>query len=168
METRGDHYATLRVSPDADAAALRRAYRQLMRSTHPDVNGATDAADRSSAINAAYACLRDPSARAAYDGQRRAAQRRRRAAATAPSPRPYPTDPRVHSPGPAFDEELAVQGGGPRVAGIAFGLILTIITFAVTSAVDNPPPARAAVAHRDSAMKPASSAPARSLSAPAP
>ncbi len=68
-----DHYAVLRVDPTADRDALHAAYRQLARNVHPDVSG--DDIDMKR-LNAAWAVLRDPSRRAAYDAQRSAARRR--------------------------------------------------------------------------------------------
>lgn len=65
-----DHYAVLQVAPTAEAAVIEAAYRQLARLTHPDLNEAPDAHTRTQALNEAYAVLRDPTRRAAYDAQR--------------------------------------------------------------------------------------------------
>lgn len=70
MEATADYYAILEVEPKADSAAIRLAYRSLMRRYHPDVNKSADAIDKAMAINEAYACLSDPEARASYDWRR--------------------------------------------------------------------------------------------------
>lgn len=60
-----DYYALLGVSPDADAEALRLAYRVLARRYHPDIAG-TGSLERMQQINQAYTVLSDPEAREAY------------------------------------------------------------------------------------------------------
>ncbi|MEA3018112.1 MAG: hypothetical protein QOI38_2834 [Sphingomonadales bacterium] len=57
-------YDHLSVTPDAQPAVIEAAYRALMKQHHPDHAGA---AERAAEINAAYAVLRDPQRRAAYD-----------------------------------------------------------------------------------------------------
>jgi DnaJ-class molecular chaperone len=62
------HYQTLNVSIDAEIVVIEAAYRALMKKYHPDQGaqareGAPSAAD----INEAFAVLRDPQRRAAYD-----------------------------------------------------------------------------------------------------
>lgn len=57
-------YDHLSVTPDAQPAVVEAAYRALMKQHHPDHAGA---AQRAAEINAAYAVLRDPQRRAAYD-----------------------------------------------------------------------------------------------------
>jgi hypothetical protein len=59
------HYDVLGVAPDADAAAVRRAYLALARRHHPDRAGG-DAA-RMRTINEAWAVLGDPGRRRQYD-----------------------------------------------------------------------------------------------------
>ncbi|MBT2365677.1 J domain-containing protein [Streptomyces sp. ISL-10] len=66
-----DHYAVLGVEPSASDRRITTAYRRLVRSLHPDT--ATDDAagqDALAAVVAAYAILRDPQRRAAYDAAR--------------------------------------------------------------------------------------------------
>ena len=82
MEASADYYAILGVDPEADGAAIRSAYRNLMRRYHPDVNRAEEAIDKATAINEAYACLSDPDARASYDWRRSASETRRKSART--------------------------------------------------------------------------------------
>lgn len=67
-----DLYERLNVDPSASPQAVRSAYRLLAARLHPDRN-ASDAAHRAMVqINRAYAVLRDPESRAAYDKERAA------------------------------------------------------------------------------------------------
>src|SRR5215211_1492446 len=67
-----DYYAALGVAKDADAAAIKRAYRQLARELHPDKNpGNTQAETRFKDVSEAYDVLSDPKRRAEYDEARR-------------------------------------------------------------------------------------------------
>jgi DnaJ-class molecular chaperone len=75
MTSHRDYYAVLRVKPAASQQEITRAYRALMRTHHPDVDGGTtrdrDVEDRELLqIMQAYAVLRDPARRAAYDRSR--------------------------------------------------------------------------------------------------
>jgi curved DNA-binding protein CbpA len=68
-----DYYATLGVSPDADQAVIRAAWKALLRKYHPDTaHGVPDAADRTRAFNAAWAVLGNANRRIAYDLERAA------------------------------------------------------------------------------------------------
>ncbi len=65
-----DHYRVLQVTRDAEPEVVERAYRALSLKHHPDVvsPGRRHAATRRmQEINAAYAVLRDPARRRAYD-----------------------------------------------------------------------------------------------------
>jgi curved DNA-binding protein CbpA len=63
-----DHYATLRVPRNADAARIRDAYRVLARRHHPDLHpGDRDAEETLKRINEAYEVLSDPEKRRKYD-----------------------------------------------------------------------------------------------------
>lgn len=59
------HYATLEVTKDADAAAIKRAYRKKSREAHPDRAGGDTT--RMVAINRAYETLSNPEKRKRYD-----------------------------------------------------------------------------------------------------
>lgn len=75
MEFR-DYYSDLGVPPDADEAAIKRAYRKLARQYHPDVNpGDKTAEERFKVINEAYEALSDPERRRKYDELRQQYQR---------------------------------------------------------------------------------------------
>jgi curved DNA-binding protein len=66
-----DYYTALGVASDADATAIKQAYRALARQHHPDVNpGDQTAEDRFKAINEAYQALGDPERRRTYDALR--------------------------------------------------------------------------------------------------
>ncbi|TVR89906.1 MAG: J domain-containing protein [Trueperaceae bacterium] len=63
-----DPYEVLGVPRDADADAIKRAYRTLALRNHPDRNpGDADAEERFKTISEAYATLRDPEARQRFD-----------------------------------------------------------------------------------------------------
>jgi len=67
-----DYYAALGVPRDADLEQIKKAYRKLARTYHPDVSKAPDAEARFKEAAEAYATLKDADKRAAYDqlGQR--------------------------------------------------------------------------------------------------
>ena len=68
MASEPDLYELLGVSRDADAAAIKSAYRKMAMQYHPDRNpGDAEAEARFKAIGAAYEVLKDPQKRAAYD-----------------------------------------------------------------------------------------------------
>ncbi len=62
-----DYYAALGVPRDADQDTIKKAYRSLARKFHPDVSKAADAETRFKQVGEAYATLKDPEKRAAYD-----------------------------------------------------------------------------------------------------
>lgn len=82
-------YETLGVHPDASTDELRRAYRRMLRATHPDTGGV---AVEFHAVQAAWELVGDPADRAAYDANtsRRGMPR---AHAAAPATSFAPTEP---------------------------------------------------------------------------
>ncbi|HVV86122.1 MAG TPA: DnaJ C-terminal domain-containing protein [Kofleriaceae bacterium] len=62
---RRDYYDVLGVDKGADEAEIKRAYRELARKYHPDLN--PDGAETFKQINEAYAVLSDPRERSRYD-----------------------------------------------------------------------------------------------------
>ncbi len=70
-----DFYAILGVPADADAAAVKKAYRKLARKLHPDQNaGSSSAEKRFKEIGEAYAVLSNPEERKQYDAIRSMSQ----------------------------------------------------------------------------------------------
>ncbi len=62
-----DYYAVLGVARDAAADAIKKAYRKLARKYHPDVSKDPDGERKFKEVAEAWATLRDPEKRAAYD-----------------------------------------------------------------------------------------------------
>jgi DnaJ-class molecular chaperone len=63
-----DYWAVLGLDPGADAASLKRAFRQQARLWHPDLNGNDPVAEeRFKLVNEAYAVLTDPKRRKAWE-----------------------------------------------------------------------------------------------------
>jgi curved DNA-binding protein CbpA len=85
MATR-DAYEVLHVHPRADPLVIKAAYRVLAAMFHPDHDPSPSAAQRMAELNAAYALVREPEGRRAYD-------RSRLAPAPAPSPIMQPPAP---------------------------------------------------------------------------
>ena len=71
MPTLPDAYLVLQVRPDAEPAVLDAAFRALARQYHPD--GTLPDARRMAVVNRAYALVRTPELRAAYDARRASA-----------------------------------------------------------------------------------------------
>ncbi len=62
-----DYYKVLGVSRDASLADIKKAYRKLAHQYHPDVSKGGDSEEKFKDIAVAYATLKDPEKRAAYD-----------------------------------------------------------------------------------------------------
>ena len=70
MADRIDPYKILQVDHEAEDEVIQAAYRRLARKYHPDLATTPVAAERMSAINAAWELIGDPAARKAYDASR--------------------------------------------------------------------------------------------------
>ncbi|WBO83657.1 J domain-containing protein [Hymenobacter yonginensis] len=88
------YYAVLELSTQASPEDIRRAYRRLVLSTHPDRTPDPAQHRRYLAINEAYETLSDPARRAAYDAALARAHHRPTAPAVSPeaSRRPPPVE----------------------------------------------------------------------------
>jgi molecular chaperone DnaJ len=64
-----DYYEVLGIARDADAKAIKEAFRTLALKYHPDRNKSPDAEERFKEIAEAYAVLSDPKKRAQYDAR---------------------------------------------------------------------------------------------------
>jgi len=105
-----DYYRVMGVAADADAAAIKQAYRRHARLLHPDVNQATDAHASMARINEAYEVLSDPQRRTAYDGVRR----RHQALRAAPGDKPAePELPKDWKQGFQYEGAPSAGRGGP-------------------------------------------------------
>ena len=68
MAQKRDYYEVLGVSREVSEAEIKKAYRRLARSHHPDANpGDSDAEERFKELTEAYEVLSNPEARRAYD-----------------------------------------------------------------------------------------------------
>jgi curved DNA-binding protein CbpA len=65
-----DAYKVLQVDPEAEDEVILAAYRRLARKYHPDLTSLPGAAARMAMINAAWALVATPTARAAHDRSR--------------------------------------------------------------------------------------------------
>ena len=98
-----DFYAILGVPKDADAAAIKKAYRKLARQYHPDRNTGDAAAEqRFKDVGEAHAVLADPKQRQEYDAVRSMAGGGARFRAGAGGP----------SGGGGFEDIFSAFGGG--------------------------------------------------------
>ena len=67
-ETKRDYYEVLGLQKSASADEIKRAYRQLAKKYHPDMNpGDSDAEQKFKEVNEAYAILSDADKKAKYD-----------------------------------------------------------------------------------------------------
>ncbi|MGY1811549.1 molecular chaperone DnaJ [Blastococcus sp. SYSU D00820] len=119
-----DYYAALGVAQDADAAAIKKAYRKLARDLHPDKNpGNTDAEAKFKEVSEAYDVLSDPKRRAEYDEARRLFGAGG-AGARAGFPGGFPGGAGGGQPFDLGDLFGAAGGAGSRTAGGGLGDIL--------------------------------------------
>ena len=62
-----DFYKELRVDKTASFSVIRAAYRELIKSLHPDINQSQNSNDELLRVNEAFTVLADPNKRALYD-----------------------------------------------------------------------------------------------------
>lgn len=62
-----DYYAIMGIRPDAPDAEIKRSFRRLAVTYHPDKNSSAEAEEKFKEINEAYEILSDPERRAQYD-----------------------------------------------------------------------------------------------------
>ena len=68
MAAKRDYYEVLGVSKDADDATIKKAYRQLAKKYHPDMNpGDKEAEEKFKEAAEAYEVLSDPEKKSKYD-----------------------------------------------------------------------------------------------------
>ncbi len=122
-----DHYRTLDLPPSATDDEIKRRYRKLMRSVHPDANvGDPEATRKAAAINRAFETLGDPRRRAEYDAGRAPRRSNKVYAAWAAEPDwedivaanvPPRRPAHVHTPAPAVvPEEIEIAASVLRTA----------------------------------------------------
>ena len=70
-----DPYRVLQVLPTAEQEVVNAAFRALALKYHPDKDPSATAARRMAELNEAYATVRDPSARKAYEATQKAESR---------------------------------------------------------------------------------------------
>ncbi|MBE6599455.1 MAG: molecular chaperone DnaJ, partial [Ruminococcaceae bacterium] len=68
MADKRDYYEVLGVDKSADEGSIKKAYRQLAKKYHPDMNpGDAEAEAKFKEVNEAYDILSDPDKKAKYD-----------------------------------------------------------------------------------------------------
>ncbi|MFT4769054.1 MAG: curved DNA-binding protein [Glaciecola sp.] len=111
-----DYYKILGVDPKAEAKDIKKAYRQLARKTHPDLNPGPEAEEKFKAIAEAYEALKNPERRAEYDELREYGGQRPDGGFQAPPG----WESRAGADGADFSEFFnSVFGGGFRSSGQA-------------------------------------------------
>jgi curved DNA-binding protein CbpA len=123
MADRIDPYKVLQVDREAEDEVIQAAYRRLARKYHPDLAATPEAAERMSAINAAWELIGNPDARRAYDESlARGTSQASTESATPPAAPRTPSGPATTAPSsPAPPPEVvsrdwtsgrSTQGGG--------------------------------------------------------
>lgn len=121
-----DHYATLGLGRSSSSQEIKRAYRDLAKQCHPDIDPSPQAGARFMAVHTAYATLSDPMLRIAYDAQ--LAERDRR---NAPTPRAERSDaPPRYRQRQEPEPDMNVRSWafvGLHLTGLLFGTLLVLI-----------------------------------------
>lgn len=66
-EEKRDYYEVLGIDKNATPDEIKKAYRELAKKYHPDINHSPDAPEKFKEITEAYECLSDPQKKAMYD-----------------------------------------------------------------------------------------------------
>jgi hypothetical protein len=132
---RDRHYDVLGIAQNADAAAIRTAYRRLAMRYHPDVaGGAKDAAaERFRKIKQAYEVLSDAQQRARYDAQLDAAEPQAPRAPPWPSREP-PWTPQHQTT--ALKGKRSSRSGTRHVARLVLATLAVLDILAIKSSPD--------------------------------
>lgn len=113
MTVQRSHYDILGVKPNASTEEIKKRYRELARTYHPDRNPNT--AKLFSDITASYKVLSDPESRATYDAEQALKQRERATGSGKPSASRNPFDttppPRKTTPRPAGNDRPPSRNG---------------------------------------------------------
>ena len=67
MAEKRDYYEVLGIDKSASEEEIKKAYRQMAKKYHPDMNKAPDAEEKFKEVNEAYEVLSDPQKKATYD-----------------------------------------------------------------------------------------------------
>ena len=67
MAEKRDYYEVLGVPKTADEATIKKAYREIAKKNHPDINPSPEAAERFKEASEAYEVLSDAEKRQKYD-----------------------------------------------------------------------------------------------------
>ncbi len=107
-----DYYRILELTEEADAEAVKRAYRRLAKGCHPDAHpGDKKAEERFKLITEAYTVLSDAEKREKYDRERAGESRRKKGTAEGrPGGQPFRAD--GFSGG--FEEFFSFMSGQPN------------------------------------------------------
>lgn len=106
------YYVALGIAEDADADAIKAAFRNKAKRLHPDFNPSPVAAKQFHRLHEAYETLKDPEKRAAYDHPWRTAQEPKARETREPPKRKAKPPPKQKRPEPAADRPTPPSNGG--------------------------------------------------------
>jgi curved DNA-binding protein len=116
-----DYYKTLGVARNASQADIQKAYRELARKYHPDVNPAKDAKKKFQQVQTAFDVLNDPEKRELYDRYGSSFEAMGAGGGPRPGPGGAGWQQATSGPGPSFRfEDLGDLGGFAQFFGDRF------------------------------------------------